>query len=160
MIQIGSICKKLSGKEAGRYCVVISLDEKGRFAQVSGIAKYGMCKSGRCNTKHLKATQFKINLKSNKQEDIERSISESGVISKMGLKKDKRLKYIKVVKGWNKSSKAKNKAEAKPTKEEKMPTKAETPTGTEARGQAKKPEKKEMATKPAKPAKPQAEKKK
>jgi large subunit ribosomal protein L14e len=157
MIQAGSICKKLAGKEAGRYCVVVSLDEKGRFAQVSGVAKYGMCKSGRCNTKHLKATQFKISLKSAKQEDIERSISESGVITRMGLKKDKRLKYIKVVKCWNKSSKAKKErpVEKKVEKKEKVeakPTKAEV----------KKPESKKAPTeKPAKAAKPaKAEKKK
>lgn len=150
MIQAGSICKKLNGKEAGRYCIVVSLDEKGKFAQVTGMAKYGMCKAGRCNVKHLKATQFKIPLKSTKQEDIERSISESGVITQMGLKKDKRLRFIKVVKCWNKSTKAQKEAKAEKKAQEK-PTKAEV----------KKPEKKAAAEKPAKSAKPvKAEKKK
>jgi ribosomal protein L14E/L6E/L27E len=151
MIQVGSICKKLSGREGGRYCVVVSLDEKGKFAQISGIAKFGMCKEGRCNTKHLKATQFKINLKSTTQEDIEKSISESGVISKMGLKKDKRLKYIKIVKCWNKSTKAKKetpkvakeaKTETKPTRPEKTPNKAQ-----DEKAPAKKPKPKATAKK-------------
>jgi large subunit ribosomal protein L14e len=149
MIEVGTICKKLSGREGGRYCVVVSLDEKGKFAQISGIAKYGMCRAKRCNIKHLKATQFKIPLKSAKQEDIERSISESGVITKMNLKKDKRLKYIKIVKCWNKSSKATNKAAAE-KREEKTETK---PTKSES----KKPETKKA---PAKESKPKAEKKK
>jgi large subunit ribosomal protein L14e len=150
MIEVGTICKKLSGREGGRYCVVVSLDEKGKFAQISGIAKYGMCRAKRCNIKHLKATQFKIQLKSAKQEDIERAISESGVITKMNLKKDKRLKYIKIVKCWNKSSKATNKAAVEKREETKKPTQAE----------GKKAEK-ISAEKPAKSAKPvKAEKKK
>jgi len=150
MIQAGSICKKLAGKEAGRYCVVVSLDEKGRFAQIAGVAKYGMCKAGRCNTKHLKATQFKINLKSTKQEDIDSSIMESGVINKMGLKKDKRMKYIKVVKCWNKSTKANREktVQKKPAggktekKEEAKPKKAEEKKAKPAKKAAAKPEKK------------------
>lgn len=142
MIEAGTICRKISGREAGRYCIVVSIDEKGGFAQVSGVAKFGMCKPRRCNVKHLVATQFRIPLKSTKQEDIERSISESGVITKMGLKKDKRLKYIRIIKGWGKAGK--KKVEKKEVKKEapKKEAKKELPKKTEKPEKVAKPEKK------------------
>jgi large subunit ribosomal protein L14e len=93
MIAVGSICKKMAGREAGRYCVVLSIE--GKFAQISGVRKYGMCRPKRCNLKHLKPTSFKIEIISEKQEDVRKAIYNSGILTKMGLKKDKRERYTK-----------------------------------------------------------------
>lgn len=90
MIEVGRICKKIAGREKGRYCLVIKLE--GKFAEISGAKKYGMCKRKRCNLKHLVPTKFKIHLKGEKQEDLEKSISESGIIKKLSLIKDKKIK--------------------------------------------------------------------
>ncbi len=90
MVEVGQICKKIAGREKGRYCVVVKID--GKFAEISGIKKYGMCKRRRCNLKHLNPTKFKIQLKGEKQEEVERSLSESGIIKRLNLIKEKRRK--------------------------------------------------------------------
>lgn len=92
MVEAGQICKKLAGRETGRYCVVVKVE--GNFAEISGVAKYGMCKRKRCNLKHLLLTKYKIQLKSEKQDDVEKSISESGIITRLGLIKDRRRSKI------------------------------------------------------------------
>lgn len=148
MIEAGTICKKISGKEAGRYCIVVSIDEKRKFAQITGVAKYGMCKPRRCNVKHLMATQFKIPLKSTKQDDIEKEITGSGIISKMNLKKDKREKYIRIIKGWGKADKKKVIKAVEKKKEVKREA-----LKKEAK-KAEKPEKAEKAAKAEKKARP------
>lgn len=96
MMEVGQICKKIAGREKGRYCVVIKVE--GKFAEISGVKKYGMCRRKRCNLKHLIPTKFKIQLKGEKQEDIERSILESGVIKKLNLIKDRKIKRKPIIK--------------------------------------------------------------
>ena len=112
MIEVGQICKKITGRETGRYCVVIKIE--GKFAEISGAKKYGMCKRKRCNLKHLISTKFKIQLKGEKQEDIERSISESGIIKKLSLIKDRKVKRRKILL-------VKKEKKIKPKKKEKKP---------------------------------------
>ncbi len=87
MVEVGQVCKKIAGRETGRYCIVIK--DEGKFVQISGISKYLMCKNKRCNKKHLIPTKIKIELKGEKQEDIERSLMNSGVIKRLGLEKIK-----------------------------------------------------------------------
>lgn len=138
MIAKGSICKKMAGREAGRYCIVLNVE--GKFAQISGVRKYGMCRPKRCNLKHLKATKFVIKIDSEKQEDLVKSIYNSGILTRMGLKKDKRARYTKKAM-W---SAPKIKAAAKPKAEAK--TEKKVPTGASARGQAPKKEKADVKT--------------
>ena len=102
MVEVGQICKKIAGREKGRYCVVVKID--GKFAEISGIKKYGMCKRRRCNIKHLNPTKFKIQLKGEKQEEVERSLSESGIIKKLSLIKE-RKKAKKIIKKEEKPEK-------------------------------------------------------
>jgi len=91
----GQICKKIAGKEKGRYCVIFKVE--GKLAWITGIKKYKMCRRRKCNLKHLKPTKFKINIDSEKQEDIEKKLYESGIITKLGLIKDRSLKKRKIV---------------------------------------------------------------
>ncbi len=118
MIEVGQICKKIAGRETGRYCIIVKVE--GKFAEISGAKKYGMCKRKRCNLKHLTPTKFKIQLKGEKQEDIERGISESGVIKKLSLIKDRKIK--KKVKPVIKKQK-----KIKPEKKPETKKKAEKP---------------------------------
>jgi len=92
-MEVGQICKKIAGRENGRYCVIVKID--GKFAEITGIKKYKMCRRRRCNINHLKPTRFKIEITSDKQEDIEKKLMSSGIIAKLGLLKDKNLKKLK-----------------------------------------------------------------
>ena len=116
MVEVGQICKKIAGREKGRYCVVVKID--GKFAEISGIKKYGMCKRRRCNLKHLNPTKFKIQLKGEKQEEVERSLSESGIIKKLSLIKERKRKAKKIIKKEEK---------IKPEKKLEIKKKAEKP---------------------------------
>ena len=116
MVEVGQICKKIAGREKGRYCVVVKID--GKFAEISGIKKYGMCKRRRCNIKHLNPTKFKIQLKGEKQEEVERSLSESGIIKKLSLIKERKRKAKKIIKKEEK---------IKPEKKLEIKKKAEKP---------------------------------
>ncbi|MCK4730552.1 MAG: hypothetical protein KAT28_04485 [Candidatus Aenigmarchaeota archaeon] len=103
MVEAGQICRKIAGREKGRYCIIVKpLD--GSFAEISGAIKYGMCSRKRCNVKHLIITKYKIPLKGEKQEDIEKSISESGILKRLGFLKDK--KRFKLL--FNKAKKPKS----------------------------------------------------
>jgi large subunit ribosomal protein L14e len=94
-MEVGQICKKTSGREKGRYCIVVKIE--GNFAEITGIKKYKMCRRRKCNVKHLKPIKFRIKIDSDKQVDIEKKLSESGFISKFGLIKDRNLKKKKPI---------------------------------------------------------------
>jgi len=89
MVEAGQICKKIAGREKGRYGIIVKPLE-GSFVEISGAIKYGMCSRRRCNVKHLIITKYKIPLKGEKPKDIEKSISESGILKKLGFLKDKK----------------------------------------------------------------------
>lgn len=118
-MEVGQICKKVAGRESGRYCIIYKLE--GNFAEITGISKYKMCRRRRCNIKHLKPTRFKIKLNSEKQEEIEKKLLSSGLISKLGLLKDRDFekKFLKQKKKALKEKKPKKKTK----KEEKKETK-------------------------------------
>ena len=77
-----------------------------------------MCKRRRCNLKHLNPTKFKIQLKGEKQEEVERSLSESGIIKKLSLIKERKRKAKKIIKKEEK---------IKPEKKLEIKKKAEKP---------------------------------
>ncbi len=138
MVEVGQICKKIAGRETGRYCVVVKVE--GKFAEISGAKKYGMCKRKRCNLKHLTPTKFKIQLKGEKQEDIERGISESGIIKKLSLIKDRKIKRkVKPV--------IKKQKKIKPEKKEKKPETKKKEGESKEEVQVKKSENKEVKKK-------------
>lgn len=61
-IEVGQICVKLTGREAGRKCVVVDIVDK-NFALVTGPRKVSGIKRRRVNFKHLEPTKDKIKIK-------------------------------------------------------------------------------------------------
>ena len=59
---VGRICVKLSGREAGRKCVVLDIIDK-NFALVTGPPKLTEIKRRRVNIQHIEATQERIEIK-------------------------------------------------------------------------------------------------
>ncbi|OPY22409.1 MAG: 50S ribosomal protein L14e [Methanobacterium sp. PtaU1.Bin097] len=66
-IEVGRICVKLAGREAGEKCVIIEvIDDK--FVEVVGTA----VKNRRCNVKHLEPLEETMEVKSDDIEKIKK----------------------------------------------------------------------------------------
>ncbi|MEM2136481.1 MAG: 50S ribosomal protein L14e [Candidatus Methanomethylicia archaeon] len=61
-IEIGRICVKTRGREAGKKCVIVDImDDK--FALITGPKSLNGVKRRRSNIKHLEPTELKIDIK-------------------------------------------------------------------------------------------------
>lgn len=68
-IEVGRICVKIAGREAGEKCVIVDIiDDK--FVEVMGTS----VKNRRCNIKHLEPLDETIEIKSDNEEEIIKQI--------------------------------------------------------------------------------------
>jgi len=61
-IDIGRICVKLTGREAGRKCVVVDVVDK-NFILVTGPKQLNGVKRRRVNVSHIEPTERKLNIR-------------------------------------------------------------------------------------------------
>ena len=64
-IEIGTICVKTKGREAGRKAAIVDFDGKSKFALIDG----PKVKRRKCNLSHLFPTGKKISIKKNASHD-------------------------------------------------------------------------------------------
>ena len=92
VLEIGRVCLKIAGREAGKYATVIkptgkSKEEKS-FVFVTGPSLLTGVKRRKCNIDHLKATEYKLELAENAtDEQVIAAYEKAGLIVKLGLKK-------------------------------------------------------------------------
>ena len=68
-IEVGRICVKIAGREAGEKCVIVEvIDDK--FVEVVGTAM----KNRKCNIKHLEPVDQTIEIKSDDVEAIKKEL--------------------------------------------------------------------------------------
>ncbi len=68
-IEVGRVCVKIAGREAGEKCVIVEIiDEK--FVEVVGTN----IKNRRCNIKHLEPVDQTIEIKSDNVEEIKKEL--------------------------------------------------------------------------------------
>ncbi len=68
-IEVGRVCVKIAGREAGEKCVIVEIiDDK--FVEVVGTN----IKNRRCNIKHLEPVDQTIEIKSGNVEDIKKEL--------------------------------------------------------------------------------------
>ncbi|BDZ71736.1 50S ribosomal protein L14e [Methanobacterium petrolearium] len=68
-IEVGRICMKISGREAGEKCVIVEIiDDK--FVEIVGSA----VKNRRCNIKHLEPTQQVMEIQNEDPEAIKKDL--------------------------------------------------------------------------------------
>jgi large subunit ribosomal protein L14e len=68
-IEVGRICVKIAGREAGEKCVIVEIvDDK--FVEVVG----NSIKNRRCNVKHLEPVDQVIEIKSDDVEEIKKDL--------------------------------------------------------------------------------------
>lgn len=59
MVEIGRVCVKIAGRDAGRKCVVIDVQDK-NFVMIDGETR-----RKRCNSLHLEPLSMKLDIKKN-----------------------------------------------------------------------------------------------
>jgi len=68
-IEVGRICVKISGREAGEKCVIVEIiDDK--FVEIVG----SKVKNRRCNIKHLEPVEQLIEIKSDDPVEIKKDL--------------------------------------------------------------------------------------
>ena len=67
-IEVGRICVKVSGREAGRKCVIVDLTDKS-FVLITGPKKVTGVKRRRTNANHIEPLQDKLDLKRGASDD-------------------------------------------------------------------------------------------
>jgi large subunit ribosomal protein L14e len=75
-IDIGRICVKLSGREAGKKCIIVDIIDK-NFVLVTGPKQLNGVRRRRINVNHLEPTGNRIDLrKGENDEEIMKTINE------------------------------------------------------------------------------------
>ena len=82
-IEVGRICIKTTGREAGKRCVIVDLIDK-NFVLVTGPKSVTGVRRRRANINHLNPTEEKIN--------IRRGASDEEVLQALGLAKKGKAK--------------------------------------------------------------------
>ena len=67
-IEVGRICVKLSGREAGHKCVIVDVIDK-NFVLVTGPSKVTGVRRRRTNVKHIEPTEDTVEVKKGASDD-------------------------------------------------------------------------------------------
>ena len=87
MYEIGRVCMKTAGREAGKYCVIVKKEDE-NFVMVTGPKSVTKVNRRRCNINHLEPLMEKVNIKSDASDaDVLKAYQEASVFSKLGIEK-------------------------------------------------------------------------
>ena len=82
-IEVGRICVKLTGREAGRKCVIVDIIDK-NFVLVTGPKTVTGVKRRRANVNHIEPLQEKIEIKHGaSDEEVLEALKSSGKLETM-----------------------------------------------------------------------------
>jgi len=82
-IEVGRICIKIAGREAGKKCVIIDIIDK-NFVLVTGPPTVSGVRRRRANVNHLEPTPDKIEVKRNATDDeVTEALQKSGKLEQM-----------------------------------------------------------------------------
>ena len=112
MFEIGRLCVKIAGRDAGKKCVVIDV-LKENYVLIDGLTR-----RRKCNITHLEPLKEKIDLKKNASaEDVKKAFKKLGmeIIAKKPKKSSAKPKKVKKIK---KSVEEKAEKKAKKVKED------------------------------------------
>lgn len=74
IMDVGRVCVKNAGKNAGSYCVITKALKDG-FVEITGPRKLTGIKKGRCNAIHIEPTRHVIKLgKKASEADVEKAV--------------------------------------------------------------------------------------
>lgn len=108
MIEVGRVCVKLSGRDAGKHCIIIDIIDD-NYVMVDGLTR-----RRKCNVKHLEPLKTLVKIKKNAEHD--EVISE---LKNLGISIPKEKKKF-VKKKEEKVKKEKEEKKGRPKKEKKV----------------------------------------
>jgi len=115
MFDVGRLCMKVAGREAGKYCVVVKKLED-NFVLVTGPRSVTQVKRRKCNILHLEPLKETLNIKADaSDEEVIKAYEEASLFSKLDLQKPEHM-----------AGPEQEEKEAKPKKERKA---AKPPSG-------------------------------
>ncbi len=83
VFDIGRICVKTAGREAGRKCVIIDIIDQ-NFVLITGPKQLTGVKRRRANIKHLEPTEHKIEIsRGASDEEVLKAIESAGLVDYM-----------------------------------------------------------------------------
>jgi large subunit ribosomal protein L14e len=86
MFELGRVCLKVAGREAGRYAVIVDIVDE-NFVIVSGPKTITGVKRRKCNVDHLEPTENKFEIEQNVDDNLlETQWKSSGLIEKLEIK--------------------------------------------------------------------------
>lgn len=121
MFEVGRLCVKIAGRDAGQKCVIVDVEKDG-FVLIDGLTR-----RRKCNIKHLEPLKTTLKISKGASHDVvakEFDALGMKLLEKKSKKPTQRQKKQHVSK---KAVKASAKKEAKPAKKEGPKEKAETP---------------------------------
>ena len=82
-IEVGRICVKTAGREAGKHCVILEVIDK-NFVLITGPKEVTGIKRRRTNINHLKPLEQKIKIeKDSSDEEVNNVLKESKLLEKV-----------------------------------------------------------------------------
>ena len=82
-IEVGRICVKLAGREAGRKCVIVDIADKS-FALITGPKTVTGIKRRRVNINHIEPLKDKVDIKRGaSDEEVTEALKASGKLEEM-----------------------------------------------------------------------------
>lgn len=86
VIDVGSVCVKIAGREASRYCVVVKKIDN-NFVLITGPKLLTGVKRRKCNIMHLEPLPFKLEIKEDASDrEVLEAWKKSGLYKKLNLK--------------------------------------------------------------------------
>jgi large subunit ribosomal protein L14e len=83
VFDVGRVCVKLNGREAGKICVVVDIVDE-RFVIVTGPKSITGVKRRRANVKHLEPTEYKVEInRGASDEEVAKAIEAAGLTEVM-----------------------------------------------------------------------------
>ncbi len=75
VIEVGRVCVKIAGREAGRKCAIVDIIDK-NFVLIDG----PKVKRRRCNIKHLEPLEIKLDIgKGASKEEVVKAFEQAGI---------------------------------------------------------------------------------
>jgi len=82
-IEVGRICVKLTGREAGKRCVIVDIIDKS-FVLITGPKNVTGIRRRRANTNHIEPLQDKVKIKRGaSDEEVTEALKASGKLEEM-----------------------------------------------------------------------------
>lgn len=85
-IEIGRICVKIAGREAGRKCVVVDILDK-NYVLITGPKDISGVRRRRANIDHIHPTEYKLNIpRGAEDEEVIKALNDKGLLDFMKSK--------------------------------------------------------------------------